>query len=81
MSWPCSLRGSRRPDGCNISGVQGGPGLKPLKNKRFYLFIFRERGREGERAREKHRYAKDTSIGCLWHAPNWGPGLQPGHVP
>ena len=45
-------------------------------NSIFYkiLFIFRERGREGEREEE-------TSISCLLHTPNWGPGLQPRHVP
>ena len=43
--------------------------------KRFYLFIFRERGREGERGR-------GTSMcGCLLCAPNWGPGPQPRPVP
>ena len=43
--------------------------------KRVYLFIFRERGREGERGRE-------TSVcGCLSRTPYWGPGLQPRHVP
>ena len=41
----------------------------------IYLFIFRQRGREGERRRE-------TSMsGCLLCAPSWGPGLQPRHVP
>ena len=29
--------------------------LIALKKKRFYLFIFRERGREGEREGEKHQ--------------------------
>ena len=39
------------------------------------LFIFRDGGREGERR-------KETSMsGCLSHAPYWGPGLQPRHVP
>ena len=33
------------------------------------LFISREKGREGGRGRE-------TSIGSLSHAPNWGPGPQ-----
>ena len=33
--------------------------------KRFYLFVFRERGREGEREGEKHQCARNTSIGCL----------------
>ena len=40
---------------------------------RFYLFIFRERGKEGER--------EISMCGCLSHAPYWGPGLQPRHVP
>ena len=38
---------------------------------RFYLFIFRERGRQGGRKRgETHQCAKDTSIGCLSHTLN-----------
>ena len=41
---------------------------------RFYLFIFRERGR-GEKERETSVY------GCLSCGPHWGPGLQPRHVP
>ena len=49
--------------------------------KRFYYFIFGERGRVGEREEEKHRCARDTWIGCLSCAPYWGPGLQPRHVP
>ena len=43
--------------------------------KRLCLFIFKERGREGERGRETSVY------GCLLHAPYWGPGLKPRHVP
>ena len=40
------------------------------------LFIFRQRGREGEREGEKHQCVVAT------HAPpNWGPGLKPKHVP
>ena len=43
------------------------------KKKRFYLFL--ERGEGKERGRE-------TSIGgCFPHAPYWGPGPQPRHVP
>ena len=39
--------------------------------KKDYLFIFRERDKEGE-----------TSLcGCLLQAPYWGPGRQPSHVP
>ena len=41
---------------------------------RFYLFIFRERGREGETGRER-------PVGCLSCAPNWGPGPQPSMCP
>ena len=50
--------------------------------KRFYLFIFREKERKGERARERETWCtKDILIGCLSHTPNWGPGSQPRHVP
>ena len=41
--------------------------------KRFYLFWGKGEGREKEG--EKHRCGRDTSV------PNWGPGLQPRHVP
>ena len=37
--------------------------------KRFDLFIFRERGREGEREVEKHRCERETLIGHLLHMP------------
>ena len=47
----------------------------------FYLFTFRERRREREREGEKHQCVRDTLIGCLSHAPKWGPGLQPRLVP
>ena len=49
--------------------------------KRFYLFIFRERGREGEREGEKHWCARETLIGCLLHTSNWRSGPQLRHVP
>ena len=42
-------------------------------SKRFYLFIFTERGKEGE----------TMMCGCcgwLSHTPHWGPSLQPRHV-
>ena len=39
------------------------------------LFIFRERGREGERGREKHGCVRETLISCLSLAPNWQPIL------
>ena len=43
--------------------------------KDFIYFILRE----GKRGRKRGR---ETSMcGCLLHAPYWGPGLQPRHVP
>ena len=47
----------------------------------LYLFIFRELGREGEREGEKHQCVRETSINCLSHAPNQGPGALPRYVP
>ena len=44
--------------------------------KRFYLFIFRERGREG-----KKRGRETSTCGCLLWTPNWGSGPQPRRVP
>ena len=56
----------------------GDPQHWPLHSKifkRFYLFIFRERWREGGSEGEKqHR-------GCRSCAPYWGPGPQPRPVP
>ena len=31
--------------------------------------FFREEGRAGEREAEKHQHERETSIGCLLHAP------------
>ena len=42
-----------------------------------FIYLFLEKGREGEREGEKQRCVRETSIGCLWHTPDWGPGLQP----
>ena len=39
---------------------------------RFYLFTFRERGREGERKGEKHQYMRDTSITLPLTCPQLG---------
>ena len=49
--------------------------------KDFYLYIFREKVREGKRTGEGHRCARDILINCFSHAPNWGSGPQPRHVP
>ena len=46
----------------------------PLSLKINNIFL---KQREGE----KHHCVKGTSISCLSHAPNQGPGLQPRHVP
>ena len=40
------------------------------------LFIFRQRGMEGEREGEKHQCVVASHV-----PPYWGPGLQPRHVP
>ena len=39
---------------------------------RLYLFIFRERGREGEREGEKHQCTGEMSVSCLWYVPHPG---------
>ena len=56
------------------------PGYFILFRLRF-LFIFRERRREGEREGEKHRCARRTFIGCLSHIPSgelaWNPSVCP----
>ena len=45
------------------------------------IYLFLETGREEEREEEKHQCGRETLVGCLSHAPNWGPGPQPRHVP
>ena len=42
----------------------------------MYLFIFRQREREGEREGEKHQ-----CVVAPYTPPNWGPGPQPRHMP
>ena len=50
--------------------------------KRFYLFNFRGKGREGEREVKKHQCVRETSMcGCLSRAPNWGPVPNTGLCP
>ena len=51
-----------------------------LYGSRLFKLIFREEGREGERKGEKHRCVRETLIGCLSHAPSWGPGPQSRYV-
>ena len=47
---------------------------------KIYLFIFRERGREGERERNISVWEKHWSVASRT-CPNQGPNLQPRHVP
>ena len=57
----------------------------PGQDRYFYLFTFflreRERGKEEEREEEEHQLARDILINSLSHAPIWGYGQQPWHVP
>ena len=53
-------------------------------NKKFYLFIFRQRGREGERKGEKHQCvvaSHSPTTGDLVHnpstCPDWESNQQP----
>ena len=44
--------------------------------KTLFIYFLREQGRKGERE------GRETSMcGCLSHAPYWGPGPKPRHVP
>ena len=46
----------------------------------FYVFVFRERGREGEKERNMNvRKKHQSSASCI--RPDQGPGWQPRHVP
>jgi hypothetical protein len=49
---------------------------------RFFLkiYIFFIDFREGERGRDMDD-ERESFIGCLLHAPDWGWSRQPGHVP
>ena len=51
--------------------------------KRLYLFIFRERGREGEREREMwmHPCVRETAVSCLLHTPQRDLACHPGMCP
>ena len=45
----------------------------------FYLFILRDKGKEGER--ERNIDVWEIHLGCFSHSLSWGPGPQPRHVP
>ena len=47
---------------------------------RFHLFLERGEGRE-KKGGEKHWCVRETSTGCLSHAPNRGPGPRSRHAP
>ena len=49
--------------------------------KRDFIYLFLERGEGREKKGGTHQCVRETSISCLSHAPNWGPGLQLRHVP
>ena len=50
--------------------------------KKYFTYLFLERGEEREKEEERNiNVREDTSISCLSHAPSWGPGPQPRHVP
>ena len=52
--------------------------------KRFYLFIFRERGREGERVGEKHQCVVASCVpptGDLAHSPGMCPDWESNQRP
>ena len=74
-------------EGLNVRYQEGAWHFKDIQKEMLllsifiYLFTFRERGREGEREGEKHQCVRDTWTDCLSHAPTWGPGPQPRHVP
>ena len=54
-----------------------------VKSRNIYfpkiLFIFKERGREGQKQGKKHQCTRETSISCHSHAPNLvhNPGMCP----
>ena len=49
----------------------------------IYLLLERERGRDGEREREKHQCARETLISCLSHPTprTWDLAHNPGMCP
>ena len=58
----------------------------PYKNfilfwERFYLFIFREKRKEGEREGDKHRYDRETSVVASHTHPDLGPAVSQACAP
>ena len=48
----------------------------------YYLFIFRERCREGQGEEEKHQWGeKHRAFAASPMGPDWEPNLKPRHVP
>ena len=47
---------------------------------KIFIYLFLERGKGG-RKRGKHQCVRETPASCLSHAPNWGPGPNPGMCP
>ena len=65
-SWSCWFWGGNRGRTCGC----------PFLKKRFYLFIFIERGEGRENERERN-----INVWLPVTCPLWGPSLQPRHVP
>ena len=51
------------------------------KLKKIFKFIFRERGREGEKEGEEHQCERKYQSVASPMCPDLGLNLQPGHVP
>ena len=89
-AWPatqaCALTGNETDDPLFPRSV-----LNPLSHtsqgsccgfkKKNYSFIFRERGREGDREGEKHRCERNIHQGCLLYPDLQGPNTQPSPAP
>ena len=68
-----------------LNGSKGYSKGTMLSSVNYFFFFFKilfilERWEGREKEREKHQCARDTLIGCLWHAPNWGYGQRPRYV-
>ena len=52
-----------------------------LKRLHLFFFFWARAVRQGERNGEKHQYTRETSIGCLSHAPTGDVGHNAGTCP